>query len=217
MVAPVVVAAGIQAATTIIGGIFQHRAQKNAQNAANEANRVAEENLAFMKDRYNDWTARYGELSNNLADYYTNLVGSGAGSLVSSALANSQKEFQVFRKAQKADFAARGLDGSGLEIQADNESNFANAENRAKIRTELPQVAAKEAAAFHSGAIQEKSALLSGVSSASNTLVGAKSAQAQLYLGQGKQTSDFISEQARGAGAIYGSHVESEKNKAKSE
>ena len=73
---------------------------------------MAEDNIAFQKEQYTDWKAVYGELQDNLGDYYSTLSSS---KYATQAIQANQQEFAKTSKQLDVSLAQRGLSNSGAQ------------------------------------------------------------------------------------------------------
>lgn len=118
------------AGASIVGGVMQ----KNSADDATEASREASaEQLAFEKERYQDWQDVYGPLQENLSDYYTDLTPEFYEAV---GLQNYQQELQSSLQAIETNLAQAGLTNrSGIEQSLKSQAELAGAEERAQIRS----------------------------------------------------------------------------------
>lgn len=175
----------------IIGGITDaigltdnkgaKKAQKLAQQNSDYASAIAAESIAFQKEQYADWKAVYGDIQQNLSDYYKSLTPERVTAL---GLQNVQKEYQMAVTDITATAAQRGIAGSGLETNALFNARLDNAKSRATVRTMAPSQVAQEKAGFLSIGLGQGTQMLSLINNAYGTSVNQRSTAFQSYLGQ---------------------------------
>jgi hypothetical protein len=191
-------------------GANSKKSLKTANALNKEQIATAKENLQFAKDQYADWQSIYGPIEKNLGEYYKNL---SADKITAMGLQNQQMEFQTAMASMERDMAQRGISGSGVEQGERNKATFQNAEARAKIRTNAPEVVAQAKQSFLTLGLSSRAAQLgnignaaTGVNAAYNSGVGANAGVAQSFIGQQTQLSNTaITNENERAGAIAGS------------
>lgn len=159
-------------------------AQKLAQQNSDFAAAIAAESIEFQKEQYADWKAIYGDVQENLGEYYKSL---SSERLTSLGLQNQQKEYQAALKQIKATAAQRGITGSDMEFAATTSATLDNARARATIRTNAPAQVASEKAGFLSLGLNQGTQMLQTINSAYGTSVNQRSSAFQGYLGQSSQ------------------------------
>ncbi len=195
---------GIVGGITDAIGLTNNKGEKAAARAASEANAqsyalskeqiaLAKEQLEFQKSQYADWKEIYGDIEENLAEYYKELTPT---KLTAMGLENQQREFQAARTAIARDYAQRGLTGSGMEAATGTALTYANAEARARIRTEAPEKTVQAKLGFlgvglgqGAGLLSNVNAAASNVNTAYSTGVNSRTAMANSYIGQQTQFS----------------------------
>lgn len=106
---------------------------------------MTEEQLAFQREQYDDWKNVYGDLQENLGNYYNNL---DPKDYEARGLQAVQQEFQAAKSNVDRTLAQRGISSSG--IQAATDVSFAQqlASTRAGVRLSAPETVAKEQQGF---------------------------------------------------------------------
>ena len=104
------------AAVGLVGSYMSSNATKKANKSANA---MAQKELDFQKQRYQDWKDVYGDLQEDIGAYYENLNGE---TLVGKELEYVQEASQASETKIHEALAQRGIDGAGLEgmLQAGN-------------------------------------------------------------------------------------------------
>lgn len=108
---------------------------KNARDARKAASSAAKSDLEFAKAQYADWLDAFGDIQDNLSDYYENLTPDFYETQAIQAF-EQEKEFALSQL--EADLAQRGIDTSGLAKEIQEDIAFSSAVERAKIRAEAP-------------------------------------------------------------------------------
>lgn len=137
-----VAAAGISAVGSLMGA---RKASKSALRAQREYNKIAQAQLDFAMEQYNDWEAVFGPVQDILSEYYSNLTPE----LIE---AQGLEEFELEKEAQmgylRETLAQRGIATSGIAAEAETQAALASASTRARIRAEAPMKAAQQQAEF---------------------------------------------------------------------
>lgn len=168
----------------IVGGITdalgltdykgQRRAQDNAAAAARDANQLSRENmeivkemseanLNFQKEQYNDWKAVYGELQENLGEYFNNL---GPEKVTALGLQEQQRAHQQSEEQIKRTMAQRGLGDSKFETYVQTISDVDNANKRATIRATAEERSAQQRMSFLGLGLGQGTQMLGHINSA---------------------------------------------------
>lgn len=103
------------------------------------------EQLDYQKAQYQDWKNIYGDIQENIGDYYKNLSGD---TLASKQLQSQALEYNRANKEVTQQLAQRGMSGSGLEAAANVTMGMQSAGQRATIRAGAEDMATKEKMAF---------------------------------------------------------------------
>ena len=168
-------------------GLTDNKGAKKAAKASAkqmaQATEMSEESIAFLKKQYADWKKIFGPIQDNLSDFYQNLSSDRVASL---GLENQQKEFQSMQKQLALNFAQRGISpDSALNASTSSTLGFANATERARIRTQAPITAAQEKLNFLSIGMGQGNNLQQGIANAyqagAATAAGISNTQSGLY------------------------------------
>jgi len=168
-----------------VAGVTGYMASKASDKASDAADRRAAEAgersaelLAFEKEKYDEWKDIYGDVEQNLADFYEDLTPEF---LISSGL---QEEAQSFATAQtkiKSSLAQRGLDASGLEAGLIAQQEIGSAEKRAEIRRDAPLKVAQMQQEFLQPNLARKQ---TGERNIATAMAGGASIQDQIAAGE---------------------------------
>lgn len=130
------------AAATVTSAYLSSEA---AGDASDKASQAAKDQLAFEKQRYDDWKAVYGGIQENLSEFYSNITPEF---YETQGLENFRKEQDIAMDRVKTSLAQRGIEDSGVSLALENQMELQGAEARAEIRAEAPMKAAKEQSNF---------------------------------------------------------------------
>lgn len=156
----------------------QKKAVQVQEKAAGESLQIARENIAFQKEQYTNWYNVFGDLSENIKEYYDS---TSAKNLSAQRIAAFNTELQKTEKDVTKALSQRGIATSGLTAQALTSLNYQGAQERARIRATAEEEDINKKLGFLSLGLGQGSAYAGIVNSASNT--GAQSALSggQLY------------------------------------
>lgn len=132
----------IVAGGAVVGGAM---ASDSASSANKAASKSSKRQLAFEKQKYDDWKETYGGIEENLADYYGSLTPEY---YEAQGLEAFQKEQQRSMDQVKTTLAQRGIEDSGIALAAEISSLQTGATERARIRATAPSMAAEEQRGF---------------------------------------------------------------------
>lgn len=142
---------GLLGGITDFVGITNFKGQKADQKradalagesiSASKANiEMQREQLAFMQKQYDEWNAVYGDLQQNLGDYYANLsIGDEFKKIdtnLSFTLQSLSKEYATAAKDTQRAMSQMGLAGSGAAAQNTVGLNQGLAQSRAMARAQ---------------------------------------------------------------------------------
>lgn len=186
-------------------GAMAGEANKKALQWSQENIDIQKEILAIGKEQFADWTNIYGDVEENLGDYYKNL---NADTLIAMGLEKQQKEYQMAVKTMQREAGQRGISGSGLEYAAKSAATFQNAEARARIRTNAPAEVAAQKLGFLEVGLNKRAQdvnLITGaagnVNQAYNVGVGSRNA---VYSGSTQQNTQKTSDNNNAMGDLIG-------------
>ncbi len=147
----------------------QEKAEERAEKASGEAAQVARESLAFQKEQFAIWTDVYGEIQENLSDYFKSL---GADKVITLGLQNQAREAQTAQRNIETIFAQRGISDSGLELSTLANLEITSATQRAGIRSSGEAIARGQQADFLRIGLGQQPSLLAGVQNSFGLLTG---------------------------------------------
>ena len=136
-------AATAVAGATLVSGYMGSRSADKASDAASDSSAAQ---LSFEYEKYDDWKATYGDLQDNLADYYNNVTPEYYAAV---GVEKFNEEFQIGMKRINESFAQRGIDpSSGISNSINSQAELDAAETRAGIRREAPRQANEDRSRF---------------------------------------------------------------------
>lgn len=172
-------------------GLTNTKADKAAASAAaassEAATALAQANLEFQKEQYADWKAVYGDITDNLGEYYKNL---GPEKITALGLTAQQQEYQIALQEIKRTNAARGLSGSAFEKASLDNAAMANATARATIRATAEDQTIKEKMNFLGLGLGQGESMLGNINNAANIGVGANTNAANMFMGRANNTAN---------------------------
>jgi hypothetical protein len=116
-------------------GLTDHAGQKAAQNLAMQdsafSRSLTTEQLAFQREQYDNWKSIYGDLQENLGNYYKNL---SPDDYISRGVTAINKEYEVANKQVTTQLAQRGISNSGIAAAALTSLDQQGAAARANVR-----------------------------------------------------------------------------------
>ena len=124
-------------------GLFTADKSARAAEAAGDAAGAAElEQVAFAKERYEDWKEVFGPIQDNLSAYYQSL---SPAYFAARGIESFEEEQEKALTRINERFAQLGLEDSGIAAAVEVQAELAGAEERARIRADAPsQVAAEQ-------------------------------------------------------------------------
>ena len=126
------------AAISVVGGVV---ASNSADKRAEGANAASDAALAFEQERYDDWKATYGDIQDNLSDYFSSLTPEYYATM---GLENQEQAFETSMARINESLAQRGITNSAVAASLESQAEIDNAEAKARIRSEAPRMAAQE-------------------------------------------------------------------------
>ena len=119
------------------------------------ASKRASDKLQHAIDARKDaWDALYGNVEQNLADYYNNLT---PDKLIAAGIQAEELGFAESKKQLITRLAQRGLGGGGLEADLIAKGEIGSAERRAEIRATAEETVREQQSIYLQGGEQEKS------------------------------------------------------------
>lgn len=116
---------------------------------AKEANKIAQSSgdaaIDWEMQQYEDWKSVYGDLEQNLADYYNNL---STDEYVAQNIETFQSEQDIATTNLRETLAQRGIEQSGLAGAVELAGEISSAESRAQIRVDAPREVAAQKSSF---------------------------------------------------------------------
>lgn len=140
----------ISLGTAVFGASQSRKASKQASAAAQaQAQQAADAEAAaldFAKEQYADWKAVFGDVAQNLSNYYSRLGNSDYATVRGLEAFEMEKDRALGQLRQTLD--QRGLGTSGAAAQIEQDFAELTAVERAQIRANAPREAAQEQLGF---------------------------------------------------------------------
>lgn len=174
---------GIVAGATIglIGTAMASDAQGDATDAAVG---MSKDQLAFDKQRYNDWKDIYGPLQEDIGSFYKNLTGQ---ELSGKMIEEIQKSSQEADERITQNLAQRGMGGSGLEADLINKNTYTTEMLKAETRATADELAAEKKMKFLSLGLGQGQGIANSMSAnsanAASAILNGGAAQSALIQG----------------------------------
>lgn len=196
MTGAVIGAAAIGAASSASAA---SKASKSAANATQASSDAAAAQLEFSREQYEDWKAVFGDVQDNLAEYYKNLT---PASIEAQGIQALNTEYAAASKSLTQSLAQRGISSSGLEAQAMTDLAQKQAQDTANVRVQAPIIASQEKMKFLALGLNQGANAVSGVNGAYQSQASIAANQAAMYNAQAAQAS-------AGIGSALGSGINS--------
>ena len=189
--------------SAVLGAAASSNAASEAADAAEAQTQAASSasaaQLAFSKEQYQDWKDTFGDISDNLSNFYNNL---NEQKLASHGIQNIKATYATAVKNVDQALAQRGISSSGLQAQALVDLASQQAKAEAEVRANAPLAVAQEKMKF----------LSLGMGQGANAVMGvnqAYSQQANLATQQATQNTALASQAAAGIGSSLSSGLNS--------
>ena len=125
--------------------------QQQQLDIARQQQQFSAEQLAQEQYNYQQFTNTYGELAENMADYYTNLSPDVYSSQMNDALSS---RFDQAQTQLSADMAVRGISGSGVEAGIATDMSSELATQQATIDRDAPAWVAEKQTNLYNQPVQ---------------------------------------------------------------
>lgn len=185
--------------SAVLGAAASASASSSASDAAEAQTQAASgasaAQLAFSKEQYQDWKDTFGDISDNLSNFYKGLDET---KFASQGIQNIRTTYATAVKNVDQALAQRGIAGSGLQAQALTDLASQQAKAEAEVRTNAPFAVAQEKMKFLSLGMGQGANAVSSVNSA-------YSQQANLATQQSMQNTALASQSAAGIGSSLSS------------
>lgn len=176
----------IGAGAALIGGSMASSSAKKASKQAAASDAAA---LAFEQQRYDDWKEVYGPIQESLGEFYGSL---DSDFIEAQGLESIEQERSRLMERLDVDLAQRGIVDSGIAQSMTQDIEMSTAQQRAKVRTEAPLVAAQQKLGF----------LQAGLGS------DPSSSMSNLLQNQAQSRTKWSQEQSKVAGQAVGNAVQ---------
>jgi hypothetical protein len=188
------IAAGVGAAGSAAMG---YKASKDAEDAYDrsvsymerayaEAMGLNENVIEYWQQSINEWEEMFGPIEQNIADYYTNL---DPEKYATEYKTNLQEYTQKYIKQFDETLAQSGVATSGMQLQAQKEAAFKQAQAGAGIDMAAPEIVAQQQQQYLNPYLRQKF-------SYEQNLGQSLTNQANLAIGQGQALGGLAGQQA---------------------
>lgn len=185
------VGAGASALANLFGGLSaQKSAEKATQAQADALNRMVDlqnEQLQLYKDELDNFQAVFGDVQQNLKNYYSGL---SADSVAAKDIQNLELEFNRASTQLNQQLAQRGLSSSGAAAAANASLATNLATSRAEARSNAASKVASEQLNWYNLGTQQKQAALAGLGGAYSQAAQGQANLASLYGQQAQQAAN---------------------------
>lgn len=185
------VGAGVSAISSIFSGISASQsAEKAAKAQADAMNRMVDlqnEQLQLYKDELDNFQAVFGDVQQNLKNFYSGL---SADSVAAKDIQNLETEFSRVSTQLNQQMAQRGMLGSGADVAAQTALASNLATGRAEARSNAASKVANQQLGWYSLGTQQKQAALAGLSGAYGQAMQGQSNLASVYGQQASQAAN---------------------------
>jgi len=190
--------AAIAAAGSVGSAVAGYKASKDAEDAYNASAQyirdayenalgINEDVTAYWQESLSQWEDTYGSIEKNIADYYDNLDPEKFASEYKTSL---QDYTQKYIKQFDETLAQSGVATSGMQLQAEKDALFKQAEAGANIDMKAPEMVAKQQQQYLNPYLNQKFSYEQNVG---NSMLN----QANLVLGEGQALSGLSGQQAQ--------------------
>ncbi len=132
----------IGAGVSLIGGAMSRKSSKKSQSKADD---MSQKELDFQQARVDDWKAVYGDLQDNLSEYYNNL---DSDAYITQGLESIEIEKERSQEMMSQNFAQRGISDSGIAVRSDMNLEMDTMQQRADVRRSADSAVADEKMRF---------------------------------------------------------------------
>jgi len=145
----------------------------NAQEDALEAQKdIANTQLAFNQQQYNDWKEVFGPIEQNLSEYYQELDPETYASQIKNQL---EAQFSRARKLVDRTMSQRGIDDSGLSVAVSKDMNQELARQKAMGDQQARDIVEQKKLGFLGLGLGNQNALLANINSSYSNMSAATS------------------------------------------
>ena len=181
---------GIVESVTDAVGITNHEGQEDAQRLAESnaafSQALTKEELAFQREQYEDWKGIYGDLQENLGNYYNSL---SADDYIAKGVTAVNKEYAAANKSLTQQLAQRGISNSGIAAASLTSLEQQSASAKANIRATADQQVATDKMQFLGLGLGQGTQMLGINAQVAGTGINASSSLAGTALGVAQKYS----------------------------
>jgi len=172
-------------------GLTDYQGQDRADDRSAEAMAMSKENadrsyklsteeLAFQKEQYAEWQGVYGELQEDIGEYFKNLTGD---KIAADEVQRIQQEFQLGQRQTDLALSQRGLDQSGLSADLLNKNIYGASMAKAGARSGAEQKAMEQKMGFLGLGLGQGTQMLSTQASLAGSAASNSAGMAGSFMG----------------------------------
>lgn len=195
---PLGIMAGAGIGGSLGGGIDSERSQ---HSALKRQSRIANAQLAFNEQQYNDWKNVFGPIEENLAEHFSQLDPESYASHIKDSLSNyfNQAKTQLNRT-----LAQRGLTDSGLSFEASKDLNQELARQKALADQQANDIVERKKLSFLGLGLGNQGALLGNINNSYGNQMNLAGERLQLANQQGLMANQSLAGATQAAMYMYG-------------
>lgn len=186
----------------------QEQQDKLAVEQQDRADTLADEEIAFQREQYDDWKDIYGPLQEDLGTYFNNISGD---KLAAKQVEQIQQQSQASQQQLDQTLAQRGMSNSGLSAELLNQNLFNTSMAKADAFSNADQLAAQEQMNFLGLGLGQGTTMLGTQANVANSAIGSNTSSANTASTNatniGAANTGFMQDLAGtaiGAGVTYG-------------
>lgn len=192
------------AGSAVVGAISSSRAASKAASAQDRATESAEamqaEQLAFERERYEDWQAVFGDVQTQLGEYYTMLDSETIEAIGLQAI---EQDYAAGAERLQKTLAQRGITGSGIEAAGLTQLEMGAATGKAAVRASAEDEAMRKKQSFLGMGLGLERSAAAGVSGALGSQAAYQAQQAAAYGNLSQQAAAGVGQSIGGGISSY--------------
>jgi len=181
-----------------LGGSYD--ASKMQKDAIKSQEDIAQAQLAFNQQQYDDWKRIFGPIEDNLADYYQELDPESYAAQMKSSISNyyNQAGQNINRQLSQ-----RGIDNSGLAVAVSRDLEQEEARQKAIADQQAKDIVEQKKLSFLGLGLGNQGALQANINNSYGTQLNLASQQLALANQQGMQANKSLANAAAAGSYMY--------------
>jgi len=179
-------------------------AQDSADRQAADQLEMAQQELDFQKQQYDDWENIFGPIQDNLSSYYQNL---SPDSYATRGLQGLQESYSVSKKSLEQSLAQRGISDSGVAAAAMSNLEVQRMLGGAEIKANAEDSVVSQQSSFLGLGLGQQGALQSGIANSYGNLSNIYGQQSASNMAQSAQYSQQAASSMAGVGTSIGQGI----------